>query len=75
MVPGNTSIEITRTGAGQPSATFDPDVRAREFTWIYYPPAGGTFTYTANYPATATTAALSASVSDTGRQSDAVHFR
>jgi hypothetical protein len=62
-VPGNSmSIAITRTGGGQPATTFDPAVRAGQFTWIDYPPAGGTYTYTARYAGTATTAASSASV-------------
>ena len=60
--PSNTSIEITRTGAEQPATTFTADVRfAGGFTWIDYPPPG-TSTYTVNYPATATSAASSASV-------------
>jgi hypothetical protein len=62
LVPGNTSIGITRTGGGQPPTTFDAAVRFGEFTWDDTPPAGGTYTYTANYAATATTAASSASV-------------
>jgi hypothetical protein len=61
-VPGNTSIEITRTGGGQSPTSFAATARAGQFTWIDYPPAAGTFTYTANYAATATTAASSASV-------------
>ncbi|MGD0704796.1 MAG: hypothetical protein ABSA02_33520 [Trebonia sp.] len=60
-IPPNTTIAITRTGAGQPADTFTADVRFGEFTWIDYPPPG-TYTYTANYPATATSAASSASV-------------
>jgi hypothetical protein len=63
LVEGYTSIEITRTGGGQPPTTFAANVRVGQFTWIDYPPAAGTFTYTANYAATATTAASSASVS------------
>jgi hypothetical protein len=58
-IPSNTTIEITRTGAGQPADTFSPDVRFGEFTWIDSPPPG-TYTYTANYPATVTSAASSA---------------
>ncbi len=65
-VPGNSmSIAITRTGGGQPATTFNPAVRAGQFTWIDYPPAGGTYTYTAKYAGTATTAASSASVNVT----------
>lgn len=61
--PGNSnSIAITRTGAGQPPTTFDPAVRAGQFTEKDAPPASGTYTYVANYPGTATTAASSASV-------------
>ena len=64
--PDNTSIEITRTGGGQPATTFDADVRvAGEFTWDDYPTDGGTYTYTANIPATATSAASSGSVTVT----------
>ena len=64
--PDNTTIKITRTGGGQPATTFSADVRfAGGFTWDDYPPAGGTYTYTANYPATATTAASSGSVTVT----------
>jgi hypothetical protein len=63
--PGSTSIEITRTGGGQPPTTFAAAVRSGEFTWIDYPPAGGTYSYTANYAATATTTASSASVTVT----------
>ena len=59
------SIAITRTGGGQPATTFNPAVRAGQFTWIDYPPAGGTYTYTAKYAGTATTAASSASVNVT----------
>jgi hypothetical protein len=60
-IPPDTTIEITRTGAGQPADTFSPDVRSGEFTWIDAPQPPGTYTYTANYPATATSAASSAS--------------
>jgi hypothetical protein len=62
-VPGDSnSIAITRTGAGQSPTTFDPAVRAGQFTEEDSPPASGTYTYTANYAGTATTAASSASV-------------
>jgi len=65
-VPGTiNSIAITRTGAGQPGTTVHPTVRAGEFTWVDYPPGGGTYTYTATYAGSATTAASSASVTVT----------
>jgi hypothetical protein len=62
-VPGDSnSIAITRTGGGQSPTTFDPAVRDGQFTEVDAPPAAGTYTYTANYAGTATTAASSASV-------------
>jgi hypothetical protein len=60
--PVNASIKVTRTGGGQPASTFAANVRAGSFTWVDSPPLPGTYTYTANYPATATSAASSASV-------------
>jgi hypothetical protein len=53
LIPAGTSIEVTRTGGGQPASAFTVDVSsAGGFTWTDQPPAAGTYTYTARYAAT-----------------------
>jgi hypothetical protein len=47
--PSNTSIQITRTGAGQAHTEVTADVEAGKFTSTDYPPAPGTYTYTVSY--------------------------
>ena len=64
--PGRTSIEVARTGGGQPASTFTADVgSAGGFTWTDHPPVPGTYTYTARYAATMWNDASVASVSVT----------
>ncbi len=66
QIPAGTSIEVTRTGGGQPASAFTVDVSsAGGFTWTDQPPAAGTYTYTARYAATMWNDASVASVSVT----------
>jgi hypothetical protein len=60
---GNTSVEVTRTGDGQPASTFTAAVgSAGGFTWTDHPPVPGTYLYTARYPPTGVAGASSAAV-------------